>query len=83
MSNLTSHFRRIEKKAWFLAKGAFSCFVKFLGLSWIPPEIEYQAKIPCILLESEIDALIAGCEKTTSLLLLILKETGMRIGEAM
>lgn len=34
-------------------------------------------------LESEIDALIAYCGKKTSTILQLLKETGMRIGEAL
>jgi hypothetical protein len=33
-------------------------------------------------MESEIDQLIAGCGKHTSIVLQTLKETGMRIGEA-
>lgn len=38
--------------------------------------------MPFIPLESEIDALIAGCGRKTSTVLQLLKETGMRIGEA-
>jgi integrase len=64
-------------------KGAYSSFLTFLGLSWSPPKIRFEPKIPFIPLESEIDSLIAGCAKTTSLLLQLLKETGMRIGEAL
>jgi integrase/recombinase XerD len=64
-------------------KGAYSGFLRFLGLSWKPPKIHFEAKIPFIPLESEIDSLIAGCGKTTSVLLQLLKETGMRIGEAL
>jgi integrase len=64
-------------------KVAYSSFLRFLGLSWKPPKIQLERKIPYIPSESEIDALIAGCGKTTSLLLQLLKETGMRIGEAL
>lgn len=42
----------------------------------------HQQKIPFIPLETEIDALIAGCGKKTSTMLQLLKETGMRIGKA-
>ena len=42
-----------------------------------------ERKIPFIPLESEIDCLIAGTGKTTSLILQLLKETGMRIGESL
>jgi integrase len=64
-------------------KGAYSCFLKFLGLSWKAPKIQFQTKIPFIPSEQEIDALIAGCGHSTSAILQTLKETGMRIGEAL
>jgi len=64
-------------------KGAYSCFLKYVGISWKPPKIHFQAKIPFIPAEQEIDALIAGSGRTTSALLQTLKETGMRIGEAL
>jgi len=38
--------------------------------------------IPFIPLESEIDQPIASCRKHTATLLQLLKETGVRIGEA-
>jgi integrase len=61
---------------------AYTCFLKFLGLSWNPPRYKFQQKIPFIPTEAEIDSLIAGCGKTTAAILQLLKETGMRIGEA-
>lgn len=64
-------------------KGAYSCFLKFIGKTWKPPKIQYIQRIPFIPLESELDALIAGTGKTTSCLLQLLKESGMRIGEAL
>lgn len=64
-------------------KGAYSCFLKYFGISWKPPKIHFQTKIPFIPTEQEIDALIAGSGRTTSALLQTLKETGMRIGEAL
>jgi len=39
-------------------------------------------KIPFIPTETEIDHLIAGCGRKTATLLQLLKETGIRIGEA-
>jgi len=63
-------------------KGAYGCFLKFLGKTWKAPKWQYQPKIPFIPLESEIDQLIAGCAKNTAAILQTLKETGMRIGEA-
>jgi len=67
----------------FTMKCGYSSFLKFIGLSWKPPRIKREQKIPFIPLESEIDCLIAGTAKTTSLILQLLKETGMRIGEAL
>jgi integrase len=65
-----------------ITKTAYSQFLKFLDLSWKPPKVHVEEKLPFIPLESEIDQLIAGCGKTTSLILQLLKESGMRIGEA-
>lgn len=60
----------------------YTSFLKSLDLSWKPPKYRYQQKIPFIPLESEINDLIAGCGKKISTTLQLLKETGMRIGEA-
>lgn len=64
-------------------KGAYSSFLKYIGKTWKPPKIEVSPKIPFIPLESELDVLIAASGKKTSCLLQLLKETGMRIGEAL
>jgi integrase len=72
--------RKSSTKAVMTA--AYTCFLRFLGLSWSPPHYEFQHKIPFIPTEAEIDSLIAGCGKTTAAILQTLKETGMRIGEA-
>jgi integrase len=66
-----------------LAVAAYSKFLKFKGLSWEPPKIVETRKLPFIPLESELDALIAGCGSKTSTLLQLLKETGLRCGEAL
>jgi integrase len=60
----------------------YSSFLKYLGKTWNAPNYHFQQPIPFIPLESEIDQLIAGTGKHTSTLLQTLKETGMRIGEA-
>lgn len=62
---------------------AYSSFLKWLGAEWKAPKYRYQTKIPFLPLEQELDQLIAGTGKTTSVLLQTLKETAMRIGEAM
>ena len=46
------------------------------------PICKVSRKLPFIPTEEEIDALIAGCGKKTSTFLQLLKETGMRAGEA-
>ena len=66
-----------------LAINAYSAYLKMHGLSWNPPKVNIVRKLPFIPLESELDALIAGCGPKTSTLLQLLKETGMRIGEAL
>ena len=52
------------------------------GLAWQEPIYKPVEKIPFIPTEKEIDDLIAGCGKKTSTYLQLLKETGMRSGEA-
>jgi len=51
-------------------------------IRWEIPNYRQVQKLPFIPSESEIDALIAGCGKRTATVLQLLKETGMRIGEA-
>ncbi len=53
------------------------------GITWDPPRYKPTGKLPFIPLESEIDALIASTGKKMGCLLQLLKETGMRIGEAL
>jgi len=65
-----------------LIVATYTSYLKFRNRSWIPPKYKRQDKIPFIPQEAEIDALISGCSRRISALLLLLKETGMRIGEA-
>lgn len=57
-------------------------FAKFCGLNWEPPIYKPLQRIPFIPTEAEIDTLIAGAGRKTAALLQLLKETGVRIGEA-
>lgn len=57
--------------------------MRFQGLTWEKPTYKFTRKLPFIPLEKEIDALIACTGKNISALLQLLKETGMRIGEAL
>ncbi|MGQ9545490.1 MAG: tyrosine-type recombinase/integrase, partial [Candidatus Bathycorpusculaceae bacterium] len=77
----------IAKQKWSAGRkanavDAYTCFLQMLGKSWEPPKYKRVRKLPFIPTENEIDQLIAGCGRKTATLLQLLKETGMRIGEA-
>lgn len=61
---------------------AYSLFLKVNGLNWEKPRCHVTRKIPFIPTEREIDLLVAGCSTKTATFLQLLKETGMRSGEA-
>lgn len=66
-----------------LAIAAYTKFLKFLGRSWNPPKCERIEKLIRVPKEREIDALIAGSRsKKQATFLQLLKETGLRSGEA-
>ena len=55
-----------------------------LPIQWKPPKYTKQRRLPFIPTETEIDQLIASCHSKHMIALLqTLKETGMRIGEAL
>lgn len=64
------------------AADAYSCFLRMHNLTWEPPRYKVARRLPFIPTETEIDQLIAGCSKKFTPLLQLLKETGIRIGEA-
>jgi len=61
---------------------AYTLFLKMHGRRWDPPKYRVTRKLPFIPTEQEIDTLIAGCGKKLAAFLQLLKETGMRAGEA-
>jgi integrase len=65
-----------------IAVETYSCFLKMQGKTWNPPKYKGARKLPFIPTEDEVNSLIAGCNKKTSVFLQLLKETGMRCGEA-
>lgn len=78
----------IARKKWSVSSKAYAVaayqkFAKIEKIAWQPPKYKVNQKLPFIPLESEIDSLIAFCGKKTSTILQLLKETGMRIGEAL
>ena len=66
-----------------MAVSAYHKFTVLNGIKWNPPKYRINRKLPFIPLESEIDSLIASCGKKMATILQLLKETGMRIGEAL
>jgi integrase len=64
------------------AVAIYTLFLKRLGRTWEPPIYKPIPRIPFIPTEKEIDDLIAGTGKKLSAYLQLLKETGMRSGEA-
>jgi len=64
------------------AVDAYTSFLKMVGGKWEPPRYQGVRKIPFIPTETEVDQLIAGCSNRMGTFLQLLKETGMRSGEA-
>jgi integrase len=64
------------------AADAYTNFLTMHNLKWEPPRYKVTRKLPFIPTETEIDELIAGCSRKFTPLLQLLKETGVRIGEA-
>lgn len=64
------------------AVDAYSNFLRMIGSKWEPPRYRRKRNIPYIPTETEIDQLIAGCSRKNATVLQMLKETGMRPGEA-
>jgi len=62
--------------------GVYTLFLKTQSQTWEQPKYKPVEQIPFIPTEKEIDTLIAGCGKKTATYLQLLKETGMRSGEA-
>jgi len=60
----------------------YSSFLKFLKIPCEPPTYKPERKIPFIPTKQEIDQLIAAAGKKLAVFLEMLKETGMRRGEA-
>ncbi len=65
-----------------IAVETYDCLIKSQGLTWKKPIYQAVKKLPFIPTEEELNNLIASCNRKTSTFLQILKETGMRCGEA-
>jgi integrase len=64
------------------AVDAYTSFLQMRGTKWEPPIYKKIRKLPFIPTETEIDQLIAGCNRRMATFLQLLKETGVRCGEA-
>jgi integrase len=64
------------------AADAYTCFLRMHSLSWEPPRYKVIQQLPFVPTEKEIDQLIASSSRRLVPLLQLLKETGVRIGEA-
>jgi integrase len=76
-----------KQKCWSAGRkanavNAYTSYLIMTGGKWDPPKYNRVKKLPFIPTEAEVDQLIAGCGPKTATLLQLLKETGMRIGEA-
>jgi len=77
----------IASQAWSentrsLEVKAYNRFLKIQGGEWIQPKVRYERKLPFIPQERELDQLIGGAYRLLTTFLQLLKETGVRSGEA-
>ncbi|MEM3668485.1 MAG: site-specific integrase [Candidatus Bathyarchaeia archaeon] len=75
--------KRWSESTKSLAVIVYGKFAELNQIKWKPPIYKPNRKVPFIPLESELDSLIASCGKKLSALLRLLKETGIRVGEAL
>ena len=74
--------RELSTNRKYLVTNVYATFLRFLGQKWNPPIYKRVKKLPFIPTEAEIDQLIAACSRKLGAFLQLLKETGMRPGEA-
>jgi integrase len=66
-----------------MAMAVYKSFATFNGIPFVLPKYLINQKLPFIPLESEIDALIVASTRRLATVLQLLKETPIRIGEAL
>jgi len=74
---------KIGTKGQFNYSNFYDAFAKIMGIQWKKPRYRPAEKLPLIPTEKNVDQLIYGAGKKMGTLLLLLKETAMRIGEAL
>jgi integrase/transcription elongation factor Elf1 len=77
----------IAKQEWSTGRkvnavDAYTSFLQMQNKKWQPPQYRRIRKLPFIPTENEVDQLIGGCNQRMATYLQLLKETGMRCGEA-
>ena len=77
----------IAKQEWSTGRkvnavDAYTSFLQMQNTKWQPPQYRRIRKLPFIPTENEVDQLIGGCNQRMATYLQLLKETGMRCGEA-
>jgi integrase len=85
--NVESVKEAIAKQKWSdgrkeNAVDAFTSFLQMQNPTWNPPQYRRTRKLPFIPTETEIDQLISACNQRMTSFLQLLKETGVRCGEA-
>jgi len=61
---------------------AYNKFLEINGGTWTRPKVKQTRKLPFIPLERELDQLIGGAYRKLAAFLQLIKETGLRSGEA-
>jgi len=74
--------QELEATTKSIMVNAYSKFLEVNGGKWTPPKVRPTRKLPFIPLERELDQLISGAYKKLAAFLQLLKETGLRSGEA-
>ena len=77
----------IAKQEWSTGRkvnavDAYTSFLQMQNTKWEPPLYRRIRKLPFIPTENEVDQLIGGCNQRMATFLQLLKETGIRCGEA-
>lgn len=72
-----------SEKSKFNYVNFYDAFAKMMGIEWKKPKYRPAEKLPFIPLEKSIDQLIYGAGRKMGTLLQLIKETAMRVGEAL
>ncbi len=74
----------ISNNTKLLYRAAYTTFLASIGKTWTRPKCRHEVKLPDFLpTELELNQLIAGSGKKVGTLLMLIKETGMRLGECL